>query len=443
MIRSFEEATIDGRGQDGLDCKVLPKIQNLPSTNGHSQVRQYTFPTATQPVTRAPQVDDANDVIEMKISHGDQNLGKYDVVNKEKVKVVVEVELENPKCMLNGSFSESNDNTKPLQNIKNMATASKIIAHPSLGITATHQLESALKTLALAARSILQVLSREDSLISADSTVAYDGLVSGSLPMNVDKIVLLDALFKTLPGLDANDRPKLSATIQLYQSIISCVRELDNCHVRCPNVLKVDWSLWIDEFLSHHFRLLVNLEPSYRPFDADPDYGPTLESGYSCPYFLRLLFGKMAPPLYEQALNKVVKFVHGNMLPGNVDAIGDICSAAVYANPSMAFQQLLEPILQSLITALGEFPSAGFSGSGKQSVSIDSKVFLAPALVRTATYKLNILLKPLVFGGPIVPLYSEILDRVINATFDVPSTQTVISHGFEQINEAGAALLSS
>eukprot|EP01018_Ginkgo_biloba_P032110 Gb_01101 [translate_table: standard] len=335
--------------------------------------------------------------------------------------------------------------------MKNMATALDVITHPSLGITATHQLESALKTLAWAARSILQVLSREDSLISADRTVGYEGLVSGSISMNVNKTVLLDALFKTLPGLDANDHPKLVATVQLYLSIIYCVRELDNCDVLCPKVLNIDWSLWIDKFLSHHFGLLVNLEPSYQPLDADPDYGPTAESGYFSPSFLRLLFGKMSPPLYEQALNKVVKFVHGNMLPGNVDAIVDICSAAVHANPSIAFQQLLEPIMQLLITALGEFPSTGFSGSGKRTVSAGSKltevlylshqVCLSSAQVRATTYQLDILAKPLELGGAIVPLYSELLDRLIDATFDVPSTE--INYGFEQINGAGAALLSS
>eukprot|EP01018_Ginkgo_biloba_P038846 Gb_25727 [translate_table: standard] len=95
MLELYEQnrATSTSRGTEpggnsGMNnCQKPGNIQSNgeapPSANGHSQVPQYTSPAAAQPVTKAPQAEDANDVTEMEISDDDQNLGKYDVGIKQ------------------------------------------------------------------------------------------------------------------------------------------------------------------------------------------------------------------------------------------------------------------------------------------------------------------------------------------------------------------------
>lgn len=82
-------------------------------------------------------------------------------------------------------------------------------------ITATHQLETALGTLALAARPILLASTRHSQ--NADmSSETRESLLKC-------KKTIVDALFSTLLGLDANDPPKTLATLQLYCSVLSSV----------------------------------------------------------------------------------------------------------------------------------------------------------------------------------------------------------------------------
>jgi len=82
-------------------------------------------------------------------------------------------------------------------------------------ITATHQLEMALSTLALAARPILLASTRASQCkeISPDMEAS----------LLKCKTTLVDAMFSTLLGLDANDPPKTLATLQLYCSVLSSV----------------------------------------------------------------------------------------------------------------------------------------------------------------------------------------------------------------------------
>lgn len=90
--------------------------------------------------------------------------------------------------------------------------------------------------------------------------------------------------------------------------------------------------------------------------------------------FFLLLFWSTDDVFYLQAVRKVGEFIHGQVLPGALAEIGFLCSAAVYANPAYAVPQLLEPLMNSVLSALADTPSTGYSGQGSQASSAEYKV---------------------------------------------------------------------
>lgn len=82
-------------------------------------------------------------------------------------------------------------------------------------ITATHQLQTAVTSLALVVRPIL--------LASAKEAAAGHSPMVDSESATSFKDTLVMAMFNTLMGLDANDPPKTLATMQFYCSVLSSV----------------------------------------------------------------------------------------------------------------------------------------------------------------------------------------------------------------------------
>ncbi|KAJ7527156.1 hypothetical protein O6H91_16G039400 [Diphasiastrum complanatum] len=265
-----------------------------------------------------------------------------------------------------------------------------------------------------------------------------DRIVSDSSDSVIDyKCLVVDAMFHTLLGLDANDPPKTLATLQFYCSVLSSVEPLIGETIFLP----IDWSLWLDEFLGRVFVLLVHLESNTELGDVSLSDGLYLSSRTFLMQeqslwtsLLELLFSRLSTPLFRQALKKISKFVLGNILPGAAAEVGFLCAVIVYAQPKEGVLNLLEPILGSVILSLTDTPSTGFSGTNS---SIDLPVLkaaLSPGLETSVLYHLNILSVAVMYSGPAVLHCKELLKKVIACSFDAPSPK---------VNEAGNRVLSS
>ncbi|CAM6088632.1 unnamed protein product [Calypogeia fissa] len=301
-------------------------------------------------------------------------------------------------------------------------------------ITATHQLESAVTTLALAARPAFLACAKEGVFKKEENS---DLSSSGYLEEFTETLVV--AMFKTLLGMDANDPPKTLATMELFSSILSNVGIVGDLADGGSLALPIDWSQWLDEFLSRLFVLLVHLEPSSQQIDTTLDDGYDLASstflmqaGSFYNSVVELLFGRLTRPLYQQALKKLVEFVHNNALPGAAPEIGFLCSFAVLRDPREATSQLLKPIMNSLVSSLGDFPSTGFGGSHANSRT--SKASLSQAVETSVIFQLNILSAAIMFGGSDLLPLKDLFNTVITAAFNAPSSK---------VTEAGNRLLSS
>ncbi|KAL3697923.1 hypothetical protein R1sor_011999 [Riccia sorocarpa] len=304
-------------------------------------------------------------------------------------------------------------------------------------ITATHQLESSLTTLALAARALLLASASESTSEdgSADLDTAVDKVISGMDVSLVEcRSTLAIAVSNTLLGLDANDPPKTLATLQLYCSVISSITVLGSKDSGPGGTFPVDWGDWVDMFLSRLFVLLVNLEPSSPSTEVESDEGFLMERGSHYSSLLMLIFEKATPSVYDEALKKVARFVNGNILPGAVNEIGVLCSSAVIANPSVALVQLVLPIMQSIIAYLAETPSTGFHASSSKKFFENFKSGLSPALETTVSYQLNVVVEAVSFGGAALTEHKEVLVQVLAAAFDAPSSK---------VNEAASLLLKA
>ncbi|XP_019059113.1 PREDICTED: proteasome activator subunit 4 [Tarenaya hassleriana] len=296
--------------------------------------------------------------------------------------------------------------------------------------TATHQLKTAMMSVAFAGRSILQ---------SFMSTVKPQDL-SG----DTDKKMFLDligiSLSNALLGMDANDPPKTLATMQLIGSIFSNMAVLDDSSEDLSFMSMVCFSEWLDEFLYRLFALLQHLEPNSvvnEGLSSSATSGTFLvEEG---PYYycmLEILLGRLSGPLYSQALRKISKFVRTNILPGAIAEVGLLCCACVHSNPEEAVAQIVEPLLLSVISSLKEIPVTGYGGKGSPGtfVSTKDKETLSPALETTIDYQLKVLSVAITYGGRSLLVYKDHFVEAIFSAFDSSSWK---------VNGAGEHLLRS
>ncbi|KAH9652576.1 proteasome activator subunit 4 [Citrus sinensis] len=302
-------------------------------------------------------------------------------------------------------------------------------------MTATHQLKTAVTSVAFAGRSLFLTSLSTSSVQPAD--LGGGGVAFIEL--------LMISLSNALAGMDANDPPKTLATMQLIGSIFSNIATLDDNSDELSFMPMIQFSEWLDEFLCRLFSLLQHLEPSSV---LNEDLHSSATSGTFLvddgPYYycmLEILLGKLSKSLYNQALKKISKFVTTNILPGAIAEVGVLCCACVHSNPEEAVFHLVQPVLLSAISSLEGTPSTGFGGRGITDASVlakekpsQEKPTLSPALEAAIDYQLKVLSVAITYAGPALLHYKDQLKEAIFSAFDSPSWK---------VNIAGDHLLRS
>ncbi|KAG2678329.1 hypothetical protein I3760_12G138800 [Carya illinoinensis] len=294
-------------------------------------------------------------------------------------------------------------------------------------MTATHQLEIAVKSISFVMRSLLLT-----SL--SPSSIKLVHLGGGNEFIDLLTVSLSNALL----GLDANDPPKTLATMKLIASIFSNLDSLDD-DVDVLSFMPIRFSQWLDEFLSRLFCLLLYLEPS--SVLNEGLYSPATSGTFLCEnhsyYYcmLEILLGRLSESLYDQALRKISKFVKTNTLPGSSEEVGLLCCACVHSNQEEGVNKLIEPLLLSVLSSLDDTPVMVFEGEiSTASMSIREKPTLSPALETTISSRLKVLSIAISYGGPALLHYKDQFKEAILSSFDSPSWK---------VNKAGNHLLQS
>ncbi|GJX86577.1 proteasome activator subunit 4 [Tanacetum coccineum] len=289
-------------------------------------------------------------------------------------------------------------------------------------MTATHQLKTALTSVAFSGRSLFFMSLSASSMETDDANDA-----------NMFRDLLMISLTNALLGMDANDPPKTLATMQLIGSIFSNMATLDDDMDTLAFMPAEQFSEWLDEFLCRLFSLLQHLEPS-GVLNEDAHSPATsgtflVEDGpqYFC--MLEILFGRLSKSLYNQAIKKVSKFLKTNILPGAIAEVGLLCCSCIHANPEVAINNLVEPLLSSVISSLKGVPLTGFGGSGNFSESALSKAraTLSPALETSIDYQLKVLSIAISYGGPSLLHYKDHFKEAMHLAFECPSWKVNIA----------------
>ncbi|XP_038972814.1 proteasome activator subunit 4 isoform X1 [Phoenix dactylifera] len=281
-------------------------------------------------------------------------------------------------------------------------------------MTATHQLKTAVTSVAFAGRSLfLSSISAPPQTDGCDTADAY-----------MDLIVI--SLSNALLGMDANDPPKTLATMELIGSVFSNLAMVGGSDDGHAFLQTISLSEWLDEFFCRLFSLLQHLEPSNVLTEG---IQTSLTSGtflvedspfYFC--MLEILLGKLSKALFNQSLKKISKFVNTNILPGATAEVGLLCCACVHSNPEEAAIQLIKPILMTIISTLRGTPVSGFGGGASgASSSTKLQATLSPALETALEYHLKVLAITISYGGPVLLHYRDELKEAIASAFQAPS----------------------
>ncbi|KAL8462064.1 hypothetical protein ACS0TY_033224 [Phlomoides rotata] len=296
-------------------------------------------------------------------------------------------------------------------------------------MTATHQLKTAVTSIAFVGRSLF---------FTSLSTLPMDSTIVSGSDSYAD--LLMISLTNSLLGMDANDPPKTVATMQLLGSLFSNMSVVDDDINEGSLFPSFRFSEWLDEFLCRLFSLLQHLEPS--SVLNEGTYSPSTSGTFLVedgPYYfcmLEILLGRLSDSLYKQALKKISKFVTKNILRGAIAEVGLLCCACVHSNPEDAVVQLIKPILESVTSSLKATPTTGFGNRATSYVSSSrkEKSTLSPALETAIEYQLKVLSVAISYGGPALLRCREQFKEVLVSAFDSTSWK---------VNGAGDHILRS
>ncbi|KAL3134782.1 hypothetical protein ABBQ32_007768 [Trebouxia sp. C0010 RCD-2024] len=275
-------------------------------------------------------------------------------------------------------------------------------------VSATHQLNSAVHTLALCVRPLL-LTGYADSPESAES-----GPIDAAEHKEAGAQAVAAAMMATLPGIDANDPRKTLACFRLYCVVLSSV----GIHGE-PGSLPLYTEEWVEELLARVFSILANLEaPQTRSDHAAVQGNASAPASDSASFLLEgnsmfrpmmeLLFARLPQELQLHAIKQLARFVSTSTLASVTNEASLICNAAAWAAPQTCVDLLLKPLLGRIEE---EVKHDGTAGSGRmskvQETTLDWLVGLAAA---TALH----------LGPAILPLKGQIV-RVLKVLYSAPS----------------------
>ncbi|CAI7790457.1 unnamed protein product [Closterium sp. NIES-54] len=316
-------------------------------------------------------------------------------------------------------------------------------------VTATHQLESALSTLALSVRPLLlaasQTPSEQDSTpesMDVDGPAAV-GAGEGGMDTWQEMIgrareVVSEALVATLPGIDANDPPKTLATLHLYLSVFSSIGPIGD--EESPFALSIDWSTWLEDFLSRLFSLFSHLESAAptatvasaaagteRSFLMKEAEGSTFRSTVS------ILFARLSPPLLNQVISRMERYVSSSVVRGCEEEIGTLVAALAYAAPEATCSRILAGVMDSAMSLLQSLPATSFLGLAESpAAAADAgEALKLPANQLSTTQEATVLFhmhlvsNAVPFSGSALIAHKDRLIALIDAAFSSTSQKVV------------------
>ncbi|OAY75058.1 Proteasome activator subunit 4 [Ananas comosus] len=298
-------------------------------------------------------------------------------------------------------------------------------------MTATHQLKTALTSVAFAGRAIFLVstFAQTDKCDTADVSLA----------------LILNSLSNALLGIDANDPPKTLASMQLICSIYLSLTIIGSSDSEPVFQQTISLSEWLDCFFSRLFSLLRHAESTGVINDVLPS--STMEETFLIeddPYYfcmLEILLGKLSNVLFNQSLEKISKFVNTNILPGATKEVGLLCCACVKSKPEEAATYLIKPILETITSSLRGTPISGLWGSTTSDTSSFAKAALSPTLEIVAEYLLKVLARAIRFAGTVLLHYREELKEAIALAFQAPSWKVNVAGGHVLCSLLGSLVL--
>ncbi|GJP38312.1 hypothetical protein CLOM_g22765 [Closterium sp. NIES-68] len=327
-------------------------------------------------------------------------------------------------------------------------------------VTATHQLESALSTLALSVRPLLlaagQTTQADDPSTTARTAAPYsmevdgaggegagegsgEGMDTWQEMIGRAREVVSEAMVATLPGIDANDPPKTLATLHLYLSVFSSIGPIGDDS--SPFSLSIDWSTWLEDFLSRLFSLFSHLESAAptatvataaaaneRSFLMKEAEGSTFRSTVS------LLFARLSPPLLNQVISRVERYVSSTVVRGCEEEIGTVVAALAYAAPEATCNRILAGVMDSALSLLQSLPATSFlalAESPAAAAAAEGEALKLPANQLSTTQEATVLFhmhlasNAVPFSGSALIAHKDRLTALINAAFSSTSQKVV------------------
>ena len=253
--------------------------------------------------------------------------------------------------------------------------------------TAMHQLTIAITSLSRAARPILQ---------AAEASARGDSDVVNSGSEGVDTLwwtnVFKDALVITLPGIDANDPLKTTAVLELYASVLSNVRILDDDRTEAIFRPSIGWQQWTEEFFDRIFMLLTNLNSPSHTGGADDSQASSEEActflWNSASFFsplMGLLLSRMPPPMLTRTIERIASFLMTNQMFGMVPEMGVMAYACSMTDQFTTSRVLVDPMCEAIEKTLVHVVPRGV-GVSNMSKTLEDTLEYKLAILRHTMY---------------------------------------------------------